>query len=629
MCLSPILLRFTLFALCLIVAAPAAGKGRIKRALSCTARLAARPFQTRPARVVGAGIKKVWASKPVRMVVRADTTILNQIDKACVKKRQHDGKRFDKAVLKNKAQVPEEIRVSRRSSTRLERKQIQRLIKAARPLFAGLDLTDVKITNPTTGERRQLTAPDVENALQMLVTASKSLRDHTLLTRGKGLSLTKILANEQVAAAVLAQEKPTDRAEFLRRYRAAISTTQALSQAYELFLHWGGVQKNPRLAKLSRRLNVGQDTLLLVAARVQTPRPVIAAAKALTDDHLKGVTRLWLDPVMQGKPGAERRLRHKLPNKAAARQLLDLLAAYRDGGAVKVIALTRGQRDPKLERRVHKELQTMTSAVAHQALKTDFYKEASKGTREAFMPIILSAAAVGYAVEGAAQLTNSPLFHRIQPTVTGGIDDVGGALVNLKEMKDNKNTSNRGASKDAMCAAGFGLLTSVLLSVSLPGSQAVSQVMLNPQSATMARVGASALYGGASSGGTAYMSTVSARHYYKAVMGAVQQGLIEPPKDRRGRPLKGRRLKAWAMKQSLNEHLSYSAQKWGLVGVGSSAVFTGACGLFPGWGGPAVAPILLGLGGAGETIATGVGLAADPHFGRKKARKTARKLVSH
>jgi hypothetical protein len=372
---------------------------------------------------------------------------------------------------------------------------------------------------------------------------------------------------------------------------------------------------------------VGKDTLLLVAARVRTPQPVVDAARAITDNHLKGVTRLWLDPVMQKKRGAELRLRQKAPDKAQMQKLLGQLTAYRDGGAVQVVALTRGQRDHKLERRVHKELKAMTRAVAHKALKTDFYKEASKGTREAFMPIILSAAALGYGVEAGAQLSGSSFFHRIQPTVTGGIDDVGGALVNLKEMKDNKNMSNRGAAKDALCAAGFGVLTSVLLSVSLPGSQAVSQVMLNPSSNLAARMSASALYGGASSGGTAWMSTVGSRHYKKAVLDAVKQGLVEAPKDRKGRSLTGKRLKIWATKKALGEHLSYSAQKWGLVGVGGSAVFTGACGIFAGWGGPAVAPFLLGVGGAGETIATGIGLAADPHLGRKQARKAARQLL--
>jgi hypothetical protein len=131
------------------------------------------------------------------------------------------------------------------------------------------------------------------------------------------------------------------------------------------------------------------------------------------------------------------------------------------------------------------------------------------------------------------------------------------------------------------------------------------------------------LYGVASFGGTLAMSFLPSRHYYRPILDLVDNGKIDRPLNNSGHELSGWRLKAWARRESLRAHLAYTAQKGGLIGVGLSGVLTAGFGVLPGWGGPAAANILLSIGGAAETITTGVYLHLREGIDRRAINRAA------
>lgn len=258
-------------------------------------------------------------------------------------------------------------------------------------------------------------------------------------------------------------------------------------------------------------------------------------------------------------------------------------------------------------------------------MKTDFYARSSEETKESFLRVVAIGTSLGFAMDHAATATQNPTILEWKPTVLGGWDDAFGAFLN-KEQSEEAGMDKAEATRYFYTAAGVGLATSMALALPVVDNQSVADLMMNSPDLAV-RMGTSAIYGVASSGGTLVMSFLPARHYVKPILELVAEGTVPAPTDKRGRLLVGKRLLNWARREALNTHLAYTAQKGGLVGVGLSGVLTAAFGVMPHWGGPVAANILLSIGGAAETLTTGAYLYAREHVDRYQVSRTMEQLL--
>lgn len=583
---------------------------------------AAQAIKRQAVRVTESPVGKTFG-KGWRFISTLDKRALAAGKRVAASKRRKNALAFDSTVL-GLREIPATIVVgNQRAKTRgsaitLGQAELTELSRAYAPLIDGMTTVGIKIIDPETGEKRHATPEEIRTTREVITALIPALASHKLQLTLDTNSLHAILNNPVVAAALFRGCK-SPATEFLNAYRTAISTINVLSDAYSIFLHWPGKREDKRLRSLAT-----DESLLLVAARRRAPIELVAATRVLTQEHFGKITHLWLDPLLSGDGKTDAQLKARIKDDNA-HPLFDQLVKFRDTGALMVVAMSQGERRRDKEDQLRTSLKSLSRETAGRTLRTDYFARASDETRDGFLNLILAGTVIGFGIDGAAHASGNATILKWKPSILGGWDDAVGGWVNGKELKEN---GHKGAMLDVGIATVFGFGTSLALGIDAVSGQSMASLMLNTSTDLAPRMLASGLYGVASSGGTLAMSFLPSRHYYRPILDLVAEGKIDRPADGSGNELSGWRLKAWARRESLRAHLAYTAQKGGLIGVGLSGVLTAGFGILPGWGGPAAANILLSIGGAAETITTGVYLHLREGIDRRSIDKAAERELS-
>lgn len=541
--------------------------------------------------------------------------------KAAEKTRKGQDK-FNAQVRALRGKVPQTIRVtSKRASGQLTMQpgHVKELAAATAPLLEGLVGAPVALEDPDTGLGRAINPEDVAIAQKMMALATEALKNHELSINPKTLSLDSIMAMPEVAAAVLQHAKPDDLGAFQKEYHRAVGTLLAQREAYFVQTTWPALT-DPQEAKAAN-LPEGAGPVV-VAIRRRPPTEVLQAMETLTHEYFEGITHLWFDDLMSADKHEATRARLETHLDAKGMALLDTLVQYRAEGASQMVAIKNGKRDPAAEGEMKSSLGELTRSTAERSARSAYYNGVSEDTAKEVLKVVGIGMVLGKGLDYGSKLLENPTIEFWKPTVLGGWDDVLGGWVNVKELMDVANKfsdlqvrANRraGAAVDGVVAVSAGIASSVMLGLPLIDGTSIAEIMLNPEmaNAVSAALGA-AFYGVASSGATGVLSFLPARHHVEPVLNLVEKGIVSAPTDKEGAPLTGGKLKAWAAKQALRAHLSYTAQMGGALGVGTSAIFMALASPILSLPSALAVNLVLSLGGAFETITTGVVL-----FGRR------------
>ena len=575
---------------------------------------------------------------------RQSLSVLQQADgealsKSALKRAEQTRKglrSFNDKVLAQVGRVPSTVRVADSDRPlRLETAHVTDLVAATRPLVDGLVGVSVGLEDPRTGLGRAVTAEDVDITHRVIDQALRALEDTTIEVDAKTLSLDSILATPQVAAKILEYVAPAnaaDREAFMTDYHRAVGTLLAQREAYYLKTSWPGLT-DP--AETGMPDGTGP---VVIAVRRTPPADVTAAMEQLTHSHFEGITHLWFDELMSESPEVRAKSEARL---AAAldepgRALLNRLVAYRDQDASRVIAVQDGQRARYIEVGLGQRLEDLTRSVAHRTAKSAYYNGIADGMGKEVLKVVGIGTVLGKGLDYASSLLNNPGIEFWKPTVLGGWDDVLGGWVNVRELMDVADKfpdpqiradRKAGAFVDGVFAVAGGVGSSVALGLPLLSGKSLGEAILAPGVDALTRAGASAVYGAASSGATALLSILPARHHYRPILNLVDRGVIDPPTDKGGEPLEGRPLRNWARRQAMKAHLSYTAQFGGALGVGTSAVFMAAMSPVLGLQSALMSNVVLSLGGAFETITTGAVLFGRQAFEDWGLRRSFRRAI--
>lgn len=491
------------------------------------------------------------------------------------------------------------------------------LVAATAPLIQGLADVKVGVEDPTTGLARKVSPSDIAATQKILGIVADALKGNVIEVDTRTLSLDSILAKPEVAAKILEHAAPSDKVAFQKDYHRAVGTLLAQREAYYVETSW------PALTDPDDAGKVSEMGPVVVAVRRQPPEDVTRAMEALTHEYFQGITHLWFDDVMSADPAtrdaAQVRLSKSLDDRGQS--LLRKITNYRDDDASHAVAVKDGQRLPRFEEGLKKSVGDLTRSVAERTARTAYYCGVSEDTAKEVLRVVGIGMVLGKGLDYGASLLENPAIEFWKPTVLGGWDDILGGWVNVKELMsvadkfpDAQVRADRraGAAVDGIVAVGAGVGSSVALGLPLLGGKSLGEAMLAPGMDAATRAGAAAFYGAASSGATAVLSLLPARHHVKPILNLVEQGIIEPPTSN-GKPLQGIALKAWALRHAVKAHLSYTAQMGGALGVVTSAIFMAATSPVLALPSALGANLVLSLGGAFETITTGAVL-----YGRRK-----------
>ncbi|MEM6731355.1 MAG: hypothetical protein AAF658_07350, partial [Myxococcota bacterium] len=295
------------------------------------------------------------------------------------------------------------------------------------------------------------------------------------------------------------------------------------------------------------------------------------------------------------------------------RKLLEVLIDYRDVDASRVLAVRDGERARAREATLSVALANMTREAAARTCSTGYYCGVSEGMAKEVIKVVGIGMALGKAMDFGAGYFDNPTLEFWKPTVLGGWDDILGGWVNVREMLDVadkfkdaeiRRKRRRGAKIDGALAIGFGAGSSVLLgAVAIPwlDHQTLGEALIAPGSDALARHIAAPAYGVASSGATAALSVLPARHYYGPIKNLVENGVIPTPKGFES----GAAHEAWVAFNSVRAHLAYTAQLGGAAGVVTSGLFMLGTAWTFGLGSAIIANLVMSIGGAFETVTTG------------------------
>lgn len=537
--------------------------------------------------------------------------------------RRARARRFDARVLHSRPK--DTIAVGKRPELEITSEVLGALIQTSKQLTRSLHELDLQIVDPRSGKRRALASADIKASFAVIDGLGRALSDKKLKIDPAALSLSHIAKDPRVAALITRANKSLS----LERYRLACSVLEQVDRAYVLFSDLPGQKRSP-LRRAAKELGVADDATVVVAARRQTPRDVVEAARTLSQNYFDDISRLIFDPVLAGDKDAEARVRAKLDAKG--NKLLDRIVRFRDKEQLRVFALRKGRRDRRGEDLLAAGLQAGFSKSAGDLFRKDFYASASKETKESFLPAIALGSTLGFAMDHMADWLKNPAILKWKPAVLGGWDDAVGGGINVFELWKNTKDKKKRIKQviNGAVAVAFGVATSVALSVpfSALGGVSLAGMMLDPNTALATRVAASAAFGVLSSGATLAMSFLPARLHVQPILKLVENGTVAAPKDKGGALLQGRALRRWAWKKSFENHLSLTAQRGGFYGVWLSGLLTGGFGIIPGWGGAAASNVLLSIGGAGETITTGGYLFAREGWERRQITKAAKEALS-
>ncbi|MEO1174126.1 MAG: hypothetical protein AAFX94_19070, partial [Myxococcota bacterium] len=370
----------------------------------------------------------------------------------------------------------------------------------------------------------------------------------------------------------------------------AVDVLRGIDTAYNTRMVWGCADDPER-------------GLTIVASRKHAPREVLDALEDLTYGYFDGITHLWFTRLMREDPTASREYETLLRDTldAHGQTLLDVLIEYRDSDSIRALAVRDGKRDSSREVALHQRFAALGRETGLRTVNTDYYNGISDGMAKQVLLVVGVGTLIGKGLDygtGALGLSSLELW---KPTILGGWDDVLGTFPNIKEMLDiadrfkdseTRRLRRRGALVDGAIAAGVGISTSAALTLPLwfLGGQSFASLMLGPGADPVSKAASWAVYGAASSGGTATLSILPGLRNRDAVRKMLEDGIVTP--TFRGKPLKGSAKEAWVLYHALGAHLRFTAQLGGALGVGASAVFmagasvlaTGADGAFnPFW----------------------------------------------
>ena len=549
--------------------------------------------------------------------------------------------KFNEQVRELVSGVPSVISITDREEKifRLDRGHLTDLVAATRPLVDGLADLPVPIEDPVTGMGRVVNAEDIAATHRILGLVTTALADNVIQVDERTLSLDSILAKPEVAARILKHAAPENQAKFQVDYQRAIGTLLAQRQAYCIETSWPALTdpQDPKAAESSGPV--------VVAVRRQPPTEVLKAMETLTHRYFQGITHLWFDGLMGDDEGrraeTEKRLSAVLDGPGKA--LLAIIVKYRDEGASRMVAVDRGRYLPRIEAGLRSSLSDLTRSIAMRTARSAYYCGVGEDVAKEVLKVVGIGTVIGRGLDFGSMLLENPAIEFWKPTVLGGWDDVLGGWVNIRELMgvadkfsdlQVRENLRGGALIDGTIAVGAGISSSVALGLPLAqlgfplvAGKSLGEAMLAPGVDALTRAGAAAFYGAASSGATAVLSVLPARHHVRPILDLVEKGVVEHPTFR-GKKLNGEALKAWAIKNAVQAHLSYTAQFGGALGVATSALFMAAASPVLALPSALTVNLVLSLGGAFETITTGVVL-----FGRKKwddrgVRRTFHKAIS-
>jgi hypothetical protein len=472
-----------------------------------------------------------------------------------------------------------------------------------------------------TGLEKTTTADDLARAHRVLGVALPALRGHRVRVARSG-GLAAMLSEPEVAAA--AQDAaPGDRAGFLRDYQATLHTLRAVEANHHVRVYLPGGKGDPELAALAREIGAEHEAFAVMVP-LSTPREVITAAQELTAGPFKGVTRVWLDSLMAGKPGSEKRLedallRHRKALRAAgkpddgASEKLRVLTDFRDHGAVRVVPLTRRPAGRRLVRTARRKLVKLSHSVAGPLVRKDFYADAR--IEGPFKPVLVGMAVANGVDLGAhaAHLENGS-FDVFKAVAVDVVDEGGNASQSLLELIKN-NAQKVWVDFGVSITVGVGSV--VALAAPIGGTSVLAR-MMDPSTPLIGRILYSAFYGVGSSMSALTMAFLPARHRVKPIMEMVDDGTLERPVGRSGKTLTGPALRRWAARKAVVEHQSYKAQRGSVHGAWGSGVIGGLFGAL-GW---PLKNFTFPLTGGGEGGINGI---YQIHSEKKERRGVARR----
>ncbi|HUS63596.1 MAG TPA: hypothetical protein VMZ28_03595 [Kofleriaceae bacterium] len=435
-----------------------------------------------------------------------------------------------------------------------------------------------------TGLEDTVSADDLGRARRVLRVALPALRGRGV--RAARGSLSEILAEPDVAALAV-QAAPGEKGAFLSDYQAAIHTLRAVEAGHHVRMHLPGGKGDPELAQLARELGA-EDAAFAVVLPLSTPRPVVAAAQRLSEGAMRGVTRLWLDPLMAGKPGAEKKLKAALRRRNSQERgskraddgaMADLrtLTEFRDHGAVRVVSLGSRPADLRVARTAKRKLRHLSLGVAGKLVRKDFYADAR--IEGPFKPVLIGmGVANGIDIGAHVAHVESASLNVVKAAAVDIVDEGANASQSLLELIKNKASGVWG---DFGASVTVGVGSVVALATPMGGPSVLSR-MMDPSTPMVERVFLSAVYGVGSSMSALAMATLPSRHRVKPILELVEEGFVEHPLGRNGKPLEGAKLGLWARKQALTEHQSYKAQRGSVHGAWGSGVVGAAFGAL-GW----------------------------------------------
>ncbi|MEM6531832.1 MAG: hypothetical protein AAF654_04380 [Myxococcota bacterium] len=445
-------------------------------------------------------------------------------------------RRFRADTLARVGTVKELIELNPSGKT-LNGESIADLVATTAPLLDGLVGLDLRITDEVTGFARGTRGEDFEIAHRILRLVSKALAGREVRVAEKHANLPSILSHPDVAACILEHAKPASKAQFQREYGIAVDLLRAIDTSYNTRVIWGSTDDQDR-------------GLTVIAARKHAPRDVLDALQDLTYAYFDGITHLWFAPLMAEDPSQSREyeslLRSKLDDQGRA--LLDVLVDYRDSDSIRVVAARDGKRDAIREVALRGRFAPLGRKTASGTITSDYYNGISDGMAKQVLTVVGVGTLIGKGLDYGTSALGMTSLELWKPTILGGWDDVLGTFPNIKEMleiadrfksEDTRRMRRRGAIVDGAIAAGVGLGTSAALTLPLwfLGGQSFASLMLGPGADPVSKAASWAVYGAASSGGTATLSILPGLRNRAAVRRLVNDGIVEP--TAKGKPLNG------------------------------------------------------------------------------------------
>ena len=473
------------------------------------------------------------------------------------------------------------------------------------------------------GKRTKMSKADLADAQDITASALSALSDRGVVLDGSK-SLSELLNHDAVAHATFKHIGADPKVAALR-YKRAVRAVQELEKHNQVFLHLPGTKGQGKLAGVARLLGA-EDKAFAIVIPTRTSDKVMESVLTM-QGYFDGPVRPWLDPILEGKQGSSERVIQGLKARIAARrarivavgktvgeelertdldaeertaleshrdkitamvkamdetspeELVGEVENYRDNHAVQLVGVDGNSTNAKFVQ------QRLRRASVKPVLLKDYYHRSS--TAEGAFGVVAIASGLGLGLDTIAHAANSDMLKTATPWVVDLIDELGNGILShreiahqIAEIEDPKQRAEEKsqARKYLIGATAFGTALVGALAVKLPGGESLLQIAQNLHDPAQMRAIAGAVYGVASSGSGLFMATVASKRYIPKMKALVEDGIIAPPTDKRGNPLQGKALHAWAKKVSRAEHRQYTAQQGAIFGAVSSGLLGAAFG---------------------------------------------------